>query len=573
MKLLLIAINAKYIHSNLAVYSLRASAGKWKDEVEIGEYTINHLRENILADIYKRKPDVAAFSCYIWNMEYVQSLLEDLQKVLPQTEIWLGGPEVSYDCEKFLEKVPEVKGIMVGEGESSLRELLNWYHGEGELSSIKGLVFRDKKDQLVRTAMRDYENMDELPFPYEDMEKFQNRIIYYESSRGCPFSCSYCLSSIDKRVRFRSLSLVKKELGFFLEQRVPQVKFVDRTFNVNHERTMEILRFIKEKDNGITNFHFEVSADLLDEEEIACLNSLRPGLVQLEIGVQSTDPKVLEAIHRKVPFEKIREKVLEVYKSRNVHQHLDLIAGLPWGTMEEFRNSFNDVYALRPQQFQLGFLKVLKGSEMGRRAEEFGVLYTERPPYEVLTTRWLSYGEVLKLKGVEDMVEVYYNSWQFSRSVELLMKKFPDAFGFYEALADFYESAGYHEKSHSRMERLMILREFGLKYFPKERENLDRALLVDLYAREKSKSRPSFAMDLSVRKNEIYEFYRREAKDHRYLPGPVYEAMNARQLLNQTHLEILPGTPERWFLFDYGSRDPLTRDARMVELVPGRDIS
>ena len=566
MKTLLIAINAKYIHSNLAVYSLKASAGQWKDEVEIAEYTINHLREDILADIYRRKPDVAAISCYIWNMEYVQSLLKDLKKVLPEVDIWLGGPEVSYDCEEVLAREPSVRGIMAGEGETTFRELLGWYHGEGSLAEIKGLVYRDEAGKFCRTGVREYEKLDELPFVYGDMTKFQNRIIYYESSRGCPFSCSYCLSSIDKRVRFRSLPLVKKELAFFLEQKGPQVKFVDRTFNVNHARTKELLRFIKENDNGITNFHFEISADLLDDEEIGLLNSLRPGLVQLEIGVQSTDGQVLTAIHRAVDFDVIVDKVRRIQKGRNVHQHLDLIAGLPYGTLKEFRSSFNDVYSLRPQQFQLGFLKVLKGSEMGRRAEEFGVVRTDRPPYEVLSTDWLSYGEVLKIKGIEEMVEVYYNSWQFARTVELLTEEFEDYFGLYEALADFYEEQGYNGRSHSRMERLLILREFALSLNPARQAAFDQALLMDLYAREKSKSRPAFAPDLSGRKNEIYEFYKKEAGEHQYLIGDTYEAMNARQLLNQTHLEILSGETEKWYLFDYQKRDPLTGDARIVQI-------
>ena len=566
MKTLLIAINAKYIHSNLAVYSLKASAGQWKDEVEIAEYTINHLREDILADIYRRKPDVAAISCYIWNMEYVQSLLKDLKKVLPEVDIWLGGPEVSYDCEEVLVREPSVRGIMAGEGETTFRELLGWYHGEGSLAEIKGLVYRDEAGKFCRTGVREYEKLDELPFVYGDMTKFQNRIIYYESSRGCPFSCSYCLSSIDKRVRFRSLPLVKKELAFFLEQKVPQVKFVDRTFNVNHARTKELLRFIKENDNGITNFHFEISADLLDDEEIGLLNSLRPGLVQLEIGVQSTDGQVLTAIHRAVDFDVIVDKVRRIQKGRNVHQHLDLIAGLPYGTLKEFRSSFNDVYSLPPQQFQLGFLKVLKGSEMGRRAEEFGVVRTDRPPYEVLSTDWLSYGEVLKIKGIEEMVEVYYNSWQFARTVELLTEEFEDYFGLYEALADFYEEQGYNGRSHSRMERLLILREFALSLNPARQSAFDQALLMDLYAREKSKSRPAFAPDLSGRKNEIYEFYKKEAEEHQYLTGDTYEAMNARQLLNQTHLEILSEETEKWYLFDYQKRDPLTGDARIIQI-------
>lgn len=576
MKILLIAINAKYIHSNLAVYSLRASAGAWKDEVEIAEYTINHQRADILADIYRRKPDVAAFSCYIWNMEYVKALTEDLKKVLPETDIWLGGPEVSYDSEGILMEQPEVRGLMLGEGETTFRELIAWYEcgreaGSNEvigqeisrdaaeqkeaLRQIKGLAFLEE-GKVFYTPVREYEDLDALPFVYEDLEQFQNRIIYYESSRGCPFSCSYCLSSIDKRVRFRSMEKVRTELRFFLEKQVPQVKFVDRTFNVNHQRTMEILQFIKEHDNGITNFHFEVSADILKEDEIALLATLRPGLVQLEIGVQSTDAAVLAAIHRSAPFTEIAEKVRRIKRGHNVHQHLDLIAGLPYGTLEEFRSSFNDVYSLRPEQFQLGFLKVLKGSEMGRRAEEFQVQYQKRPPYEVLSTKWISYEELLKIKGIEEMVEVYYNSAQFARTIEALVPEFVDAFALYEALADFYEKKGYNGRSHSRMERLLILREFAVSVNPKRQKELESCLLLDLYAREKSKSRPEFAGDLGPYKDEIYEFYKKEALEHRYLTG--YEGMNARQLLNQTHMEILP---EGWYLFDYRSRDPLTNDA------------
>lgn len=288
--------------------------------------------------------------------------------------------------------------------------------------------------------------------------------------------------------------------------------------------------------------------------------------MQLEIGVQSTDGQVLTAIHRAVDFDVIVDKVRRIQKGRNVHQHLDLIAGLPYGTLKEFRSSFNDVYSLRPQQFQLGFLKVLKGSEMGRRAEEFGVVRTDRPPYEVLSTDWLSYGEVLKIKGIEEMVEVYYNSWQFARTVELLTEEFEDYFGLYEALADFYEEQGYNGRSHSRMERLLILREFALSLNPARQAAFDQALLMDLYAREKSKSRPAFAPDLSGRKNEIYEFYKKEAGEHQYLIGDTYEAMNARQLLNQTHLEILSGETEKWYLFDYQKRDPLTGDARIVQI-------
>ena len=567
MKILLAACNAKYIHSNLAVFNLKAYAKEYDSQVVLREYTINQLKDDILKDIYRCHPDVVCVSCYIWNITFVRELMQDLRKILPDVPFWAGGPEVSYDAETFLGKNPAFNGVMVGEGEETFLELVKHYvNGSVTLEETRGLVYRKADGALQNNGWRQLMDLSKVPFAYENLENFENRIIYYESSRGCPFSCSYCLSSIDKRVRFRSLPLVKKELAFFLEQKVPQVKFVDRTFNVNHARTKELLRFIKENDNGITNFHFEISADLLDDEEIGLLNSLRPGLVQLEIGVQSTDGQVLTAIHRAVDFDVIVDKVRRIQKGRNVHQHLDLIAGLPYGTLKEFRSSFNDVYSLRPQQFQLGFLKVLKGSEMGRRAEEFGVVRTDRPPYEVLSTDWLSYGEVLKIKGIEEMVEVYYNSWQFARTVELLTEEFEDYFGLYEALADFYEEQGYNGRSHSRMERFLILREFALSLNPTRQAAFDQALLMDLYAREKSKSRPAFAPDLSGRKNEIYEFYKKEAGEHQYLTGDTYEAMNARQLLNQTHLEILSWETEKWYLFDYQKRDPLTGDARIVQI-------
>ena len=576
MKVLLAAINAKYIHSNLGIYSLKTYGEKmlkeWglaeQAEISLAEYTINHQMEQILQDIYKRKPDVIGFSCYIWNISYVKVILADIKKVLPDVKIWAGGPEVSYHGEAFLKEEPAVDLVMMGEGEITFAHFLKALLEGEDLKQVPGLMVRNADGTFTDTGFRQVMDMSQIPFPYAfmDMKELEHRIIYYESSRGCPFSCAYCLSSIDKKLRFRSLDLVLPELEWFLQAKVPQVKFVDRTFNCKKSHAMAIWQYIRDHDNGVTNFHFEIAADLLDKDELDLLSTMRPGLVQLEIGVQSTDGQVLTAIHRAVDFDVIVDKVRRIQKGRNVHQHLDLIAGLPYGTLKEFRSSFNDVYSLRPQQFQLGFLKVLKGSEMGRRAEEFGVVRTDRPPYEVLSTDWLSYGEVLKIKGIEEMVEVYYNSWQFARTVELLTEEFEDYFGLYEALADFYEEQGYNGRSHSRMERLLILREFALSLNPARQAAFDQALLMDLYAREKSKSRPAFAPDLSGRKNEIYEFYKKEAGEHQYLTGDTYEAMNARQLLNQTHLEILSGETEKWYLFDYQKRDPLTGDARIVQI-------
>lgn len=570
MDILLVAINAKYIHSNLAVYSLQSYAKNQGISVELAEYTINHRQEDILADIYRRKPQLAAFSCYIWNMEYVKAVIADLHKILPETEIWVGGPEVSYDAEVFLGEMSQVRGVMVGEGERTFTELLGLYEQYrdetvkgGRLSGCRGIVWRDEEGKLHRELPQPLLPLDELPFVYKNLKQFENRILYYESSRGCPFSCSYCLSSIDKRVRFRSFGLVKRELQFFLDHQVPQVKFVDRTFNCNHTHAMEIWSYIKEHDNGITNFHFEIAADLLNEEEIAVLAALRPGLAQLEIGVQSTNPVTIREIDRVMDFAQVSQKVKKVAASENVHQHLDLIAGLPEENFESFVKSFNDVYRLKLQQLQLGFLKVLKGSKMCENAKEYGLVYRSRPMYEVLSTKWISYEELMRLKAVEEMVEVYYNSSQFTGTISELEKEFDTPFAMYEALGQYYEKKGLNERKHSRMGRLDILREFILEILEGDmsaeelRRRYESLLLVDLYLRENSKSRPDWALDLSKWKTEIQEFYQEEEHRGRYFAD--YEGYSWKQLMHMTHLEICPDGSRH--LFDYRKRNPLTKNA------------
>ena len=580
MKFLLAAINAKYIHSNLAVYSLRACAGDRRPLVELGEYTINHLREDILADIYRRRPDVIGFSCYIWNMEYVSWLLGELPKILPGTPVWLGGPEVSYDPEEVLSRYPGVTGVMMGEGEETFRRLLAYYDGEDEaLEEIPGIAFRRsdlKQENIEIHPWPALLPMDELAFPYQDLEDFENRIIYYESSRGCPFSCSYCLSSIDKRVRFRSLDLVLPELQFFLDHRVPQVKFVDRTFNCRRGHALAIWRYILEHDNGVTNFHFEITSDLLDEEELSVLSKMRPGLVQLEIGVQTTNPDAICAIERRMDLNRVRENVAAVNGFANIHQHLDLIAGLPCEDYESFGHSFDDVYAMKPSQLQLGFLKVLKGSNMYKRAGRYGIIFQEKPPYEVLYTRWISYGELLRLKDVEEMVEVFYNSAQFRWSMAYLEHFFPRPFQLYEALADYYEKLKYRGLSHSRMARYEHLWGFGLTVLGVDREIFSQILTYDLYLRENVKNRPTFAGGVRVDKERLREFYRREARERRFLPG--YEAFDERQLSKMTHMEgflldveqsalagVAVGEGE-YILFDYQNREPLYHNAGVVRL-------
>ena len=550
MKILLAACNAKYIHSNLAVYNLKSCSGEYSSRVVVKEYTINQIRDDILKDIYLEQPDVICFSCYIWNISFVRELVPDLKKILPQVEFWAGGPEVSYDAVEFLKKNPVFFGVMVGEGEETFHELAGYYieRKPETLSEIRGVAFRDEnKDRdIVHTGWRELMDLSKVPFAYSNLTEFKNRIIYYESSRGCPFSCSYCLSSIDKKLRFRDIELVKKELQFFIDNKVPQVKFVDRTFNCKHDHAMEIWRYITEHDNGITNFHFEISADLLRAEELALMKTMRPGLIQLEIGVQSTNPQTIKAIRRTMDFEKLKGIVEQIHSFGNIHQHLDLIAGLPYEGYDSFHKSFCDVYALRPEQFQLGFLKVLKGSHMMEMTGEYQILYKDREPYEVLSTAWLTYGEILRLKMVESMVEVYYNSGQFKNTLVFLEKYFDDPFRMYEALGRFYEKKGYSEISHSRMRRYEILMEFAGEQKEIPPEVLSDVMLLDLYLRENLKSRPSFASDQKPYERLIWDYRK------------------AKKIPKTAHIEVFRDGKK--LLFDYTDRDPLTNNARLTDI-------
>lgn len=556
MKVLLTAINAKYIHSNLAVYSLRAYAGKYAQQTEIAEYTINQTMDDILSDIYRKKPDILCLSCYLWNILYVEQLITEIHKVLPKMQIWLGGPEVSYNAVSVMEQYPQVTGVMCGEGEETFLELMEYWNQEREsLDTIKGIVYREN-GTCRQNPPRPVMDLSKVPFVYDHIEDFQNKIIYYESSRGCPFSCSYCLSSIDKCLRFRNLELVKKELQFFIDHEVPQVKFVDRTFNCKHSHSMAIWTYLKEHDRGKTNFHFEVAVDLLNEEEMELIASMRPGLIQLEIGIQSTNPETITEIRRKMNFEEVKRIVKRVQEKGNVHQHLDLIAGLPYEDYERFAQSFRDVYALHPEQLQLGFLKVLKGSYMHEKAEDYQLLYQDRPPFEVLSTKWLSYDDVIRLKGVEEMVEVYYNSGQFVNTLRLLEEEFTDTFALYESLSRYYEENGLHMINHSRITRYEVLFAFIKACVEKNVENYRQMLILDLYLRENVKKRPEFAGEVSVDKQKASAFYEKEAEERRYLKG--YEGYDKRQLRKMTHLEQINGN---LYVFDYRNRNVLTNQA------------
>lgn len=580
MKFELVALNAKYIHSNPALFSLRSYALKvhpeYADNIVITEYTINNRTEEILSGLYHSHADVIAFSCYIWNITMIESLITDLKKIMPEVKIWLGGPEVSYEAEKLMSEYPALDGIMVGEGEQTFTSLMEFYmsddvEDEDRLQQIPGLVLPGGV-----TGTRNITNLDDLPFFYDHLEQFQNKILYYESSRGCPYHCSYCLSSIDKTTRFRSISLVQAELQFFLDNAVSQVKFVDRTFNCNHEHAMEIWNYIYKHDNGVTNFHFEIAADIMNEEELALLHQMRPGLAQLEIGIQTTNPDTLNAIDRSMNLDHVRRVVETIRSGNNIHVHLDLIAGLPKEDYNSFIRSFNDVYLMKPEQLQLGFLKVLKGSKMHDCASEYGLVYSELPPYEVMKTNWITFDEILLLKEVEEMVEVYYNSSQFRHILRILVEETDSPYSFYRALADYYKEKGYTVNTPSRIMKYHILLEFAIARHP-EKEPLYRELMVfELYLRENMKSRPDFAEDQTTDYDTIFSFYREEEMTHRYLPA--YREYHAKQLMKMTHMERFhyPVWEEegnmdllqvgRFVLFDYEKRNPLTYDAQIMVL-------
>ena len=618
MNVLLAAINAKYIHSNLAVYSLKAYAEeKWDSEAgrkgNTGRYKADHCDRGIYDQSDRRSdpdgsvPQKAGYALlFLLSLEYriCRTFLREIPKILPKTEIWLGGPEVSWNAKEMLLRFPQVRGVMRGEGEETFYQLLRARNED--LHKIDGITFRNKEvwnnearnndtrndddreqETILATDERKPMDLSKIPFVYKDMDPFEHKIIYYESSRGCPFSCSYCLSSIDKCLRFRDSELVKRELQFFIDRKVPQVKFVDRTFNCRHDHAMTIWKYLAEHDNGTTNFHFEVAADLLNEEEIRLIRSMRPGLIQLEIGVQSTNERTIKEIRRTMKFSEVARIVSEVRSGGNIHQHLDLIAGLPYEDMESFHRSFNDVYALRPQQLQLGFLKVLKGSYMEEKAVDYQLVFQERPPFEVLSTKWLSYEDVIRLKGIEEMVEVHYNSGQFVHTMERLEPIFGDAFSMYDAIRAYYEAHGLDQVNHSRIGRYEILWAFLTEYLEKYlteskksslesfgeslvgspvgsadgwQEEFRETLTYDLYLRENVKNRPAFAGEETVEKRIAAAFYEREESEHRYLQNG-YEGRDRRQMRKMTHLERIGG---KLLLFDYQNRDALCNQARVT---------
>ena len=467
---------------------------------DIKEFSINDRVENILEGIIEEKPDVVAFSCYIWNMEFVNRLAELIKLVDPNIEILYGGPEVSYEGKEFLENHPG-EYVIVGEGEKTFREFVLYKLGEGKIEDIKGLNYkRDRK--VFENPKRPEMDMNELVFPYTYEEDINNKIVYYEASRGCPFKCKYCLSSVMHGVRFLDVERVKKELKYFMERGLKLVKFVDRTFNCNREYTVELLKYLSEQDTE-TRFHFEVAADLLTEEQIEILNNAPKGRFQLEVGVQTTNNEVLHNINRYITYENIKEKVLKVASGKNVMQHLDLIAGLPGEDLESFKKSFNDVHAIRPDEIQLGFLKLLKGSSMREEAEKWGIVYSPYAPYEIIRSKDISYEELLLLKKVEAMVDKYYNSCKFNNVIKFFLDIYDKPFDFYYDLAMFFEEKGNFKRSIGNVEYYKILLDFYLEKIGGEDEGLFKEVLkFDYLCFNKKRWLPDFLVRTITKEDE-----------------------------------------------------------------------
>ncbi|WRS27523.1 B12-binding domain-containing radical SAM protein [Oscillospiraceae bacterium MB08-C2-2] len=556
---LLVAINAQYIHTNLAIRYFNQLLEESPYKAEVIEFTINQRTELLLRELAEKEAPLVVFSCYIWNLQMVCELGEQLRQVRPDVVLAVGGPQVSYHSEDFLQQNPAFDLVIRGEGERVLLPLLENLSNR-DWQKVPGVVFNSGEELVVTPQARPVD-MDELPFPYPDLSQVEGRILYYESSRGCPFRCSYCLSSVEPGVRFRSVELVKVDLRRFLAAGVRQVKFIDRTFNADLRRAMDIWAFLMEEDNGTTNFHFELEGRLLSDESIALLAHARPGLFQFEIGIQTTNPQTLREIRRDADIPGLFAKIEALRRPGNIHLHLDLIAGLPYEDYQSFGRSFDAVYALRPHQFQLGFLKVLGGSEMERKAGAYDALYRKSSPFQILSNRWISYKELVCLSDAEDMVETYYNSGRFDHILGWMVEQYPSPFVFYQALGDYFSARGYHLRPHSKEGYYEILWAFMAFAGLPQTEQVKWLCKFDILLHEKPKKLPAFVdVDLSfAHRGQLIEFWKSPENRAAFLPNHMED--EPKQILRMAHAECFPFDPQTgqpgqcWLLFDYSSRD------------------
>ncbi|MGE4214514.1 MAG: B12-binding domain-containing radical SAM protein [Anaerotignaceae bacterium] len=551
MKILLTAINAKFIHSSLAVRSLKAYCPELGTNISSIEYTINNSEDYILADIFKQSPDVICFSCYIWNINMVVSLSKNLKKVLPNAKIVCGGPEVSYESDDFLLNNPAIDIVIRGEGEKTFSQLCHALVENTQWDTIKGLTFLSG-EKIVSTPPQLPLSMDELPFVYSDFSDLQHRIIYYETQRGCPYNCQFCLSSVEKGVRFLSLEKVYKHLDFFLENKVKQVKFVDRTFNCNKAHATAIWQYLIENDNGGTNFHMEIEAHIMEDDAISLLSQAREGLFQFEIGIQSTNCDTLTAVKRNPDFDALKERIEKIKALKNIHVHLDLIAGLPYESYSSFRKSFNDVYSLNADQLQLGFLKVLKGSGLRSDSQKYGIVNRHQSPYEVLFTNDISFEEMLRLKAIEDIVETYYNSGKALHTAKYTAMLFNSPFDFYETFSIYWENNNHHRVNHNKQELYTIFYDFcNENNFTKSKIEIIKELLkFDMLLCDNLNSCPSW---VQINQSEDFkqvkrQFFNNPQNVDQYLPN--LNTFTPAQLSRMCRIESFTCNPQ-----DVGSEE------------------
>ncbi len=575
MKILLTAINAKFIHSSLAIRLLAQYASDLKDNIVQAEYTINNSEDYILTDIFSQKCDIICFSCYIWNIDLIISITKNLKKVMPKAFIICGGPEVSYESEDFLNENPQIDLIIRGEGEETFKQVAAALVNDDNFYNIEGITFKSD-GQIISNPNRAPLSMDTLPFVYKDLTELENRIIYFETQRGCPYNCRFCLSSVEKGVRFLSLEKVYYALDFFLKNKVKQVKFVDRTFNCNKIHAHSIWNYIMENDNGTTNFHMEIEAHIVDEDTIKLLKKARNGLFQFEIGVQSTNSKTLSAVNRNPDFLSLKEKIKQIKTLENIHIHLDLIAGLPLENYSSFRSSFNDVYALKPHQLQLGFLKVLKGSGLKADAERFGIINRHQAPYEVLFTNSLSFDNMLSLKAVEEMTEIYLNSAKALKTINYAAELFPTPFDFFQDLGNYWINTNNHRVNHSKQELYNIFYSFCLQstYTKHKIENISQLLKLDMLLFDNLNTLLSWSENENTEemKKIRRSFFSNKENIEKYIPSMINYSYS--QLLRMCRLEkfkfdVLKNTEiekDTFILFNYYKRDFLLNQAEFVEI-------
>jgi radical SAM superfamily enzyme YgiQ (UPF0313 family) len=539
MKALLTTLNSKYIHSALSIRYLKEFCKDIAD-ISLMEFTINQNIDYIAGEIYKKKPDIIGFSTYIWNLEHTLRVCEILKLISPNIKIILGGPEVSFDSEDIMKENWFIDFIISGEGEIPFRELLlSIFDGNRDFSSVKGLTYREGEEIIKNPPGSLLKNLDMIPSPYVEIDKsLEKKIVYYESSRGCPFNCQFCLSSTIKGVRYFSLERVKEDLQRLMDMKVKQVKFVDRTFNANKKYAMEIMEFIMDKDPEDMNFHFEVTAHLIDEDMLQLIKKAKPGLFQFEIGVQSTNERTIEAIGRTTNFGKLKEICKEIKSYKNIHQHLDLIAGLPYEGYESFKKSFNDVYEIKPEKIQLGFLKLLKGSGLRKEKEKYGFKFLDIPPYEVLETNYIKYEEMLRLKGIEDLVEKYYNEEYFKTTISYLVEnKYDTAFDFFEDFLNFWEYKGYHRLSHSRDRLYEILWQFCEYKGLEELDLINEIIKFDYLFNNQNYNVPKFISRTDV--DLLQPIKHNILKDEKLLEEvlPHFKDVPTKNLLKRVHIE------------------------------------